>query len=640
MNRMKVFGTSEKLAKSIALRAGDLTAIFQDGGLRQISYRGVEVLRGIAFLSRDARWRTYRPRVTALATEQLDRTFSLRFGAEFADDSQSMTLDARIIGQADGSLTFSVSATANTDFITNRTGFVILHPIIGLAGRSGSIGHADGNSEDFTFPDLISPGQPALNLASVTHEVAAGVIATVAMEGASFEMEDHRNWMDASYKTYSGSLFEPWPHKLQLGRVLTQKTTLTLQGKHEKRHNKRAAPITIFLSDSDDRLPLIGTSLSKDDLAKGPATRDLLKQANPGQIAFRLDLRAPDWRMDIPRLKAVLPDAGSALKLEVILTLVKTAQEELSLLADHLVETGLSPAFVAVSHQHDMASFQPDAPRPDGPSYSEMAQAARAAFPLAQIGGGMFAFFAELNRKPPPANMFDFITHAVCPTVHAADDRSVMENLEALPAIFRSARSLIGSAGYHLGASGISSRDNPYGEGPFPNTGNHRMCLADRDPRESGLFGAVWMLGLISASAQGGLVALSVGPTFGDFARDLGMATNKVTPAFHLLASLGSLGGKILLRPECDRAGIAALAVRSDRGLTLWLANMTAKPLVARIGGGVLLSDRFVAHRLDEASFDALGSASYLGSGGTVFPSGSDISLAPYSLVRLLSVSD
>jgi hypothetical protein len=47
----------------------------------------------------------------------------------------------------------------------------------------------------------------------------------------------------------------------------------------------------------------------------------------------------------------------------------------------------------------------------------------------------MLSTFTELNRKRPEATLFDFITHATCSTVHAADDRSVMEALETLPAI-------------------------------------------------------------------------------------------------------------------------------------------------------------------------------------------------------------
>ncbi len=59
--------------------------------------------------------------------------------------------------------------------------------------------------------------------------------------------------------------------------------------------------------------------------------------------------------------------------------------------------------------------------------------AARDAFPGVRLGGGMFSFFTELNRKQPPAELLRFRDNTTCPIVHAADDRSVMETLEALP---------------------------------------------------------------------------------------------------------------------------------------------------------------------------------------------------------------
>ena len=34
-------------------------------------------------------------------------------------------------------------------------------------------------------------------------------------EGIKFEMEDQRNWGDASYKIYSGSLLDPFPYLIK-----------------------------------------------------------------------------------------------------------------------------------------------------------------------------------------------------------------------------------------------------------------------------------------------------------------------------------------------------------------------------------------------------------------------------------------
>src|SRR3546814_19790057 len=75
----------------------------------------------------------------------------------------------------------------------------------------------------------------------------------------------------------------------------------------------------------------------------------------------------------------------------------------------------------------------------------------------------MFSYFTELNRKRPPVGLLDFVSHATCPIVHAADDRSVIQKLEAIPHIVRSAREIVGEAPYRLGHSPNGMRPTPFG---------------------------------------------------------------------------------------------------------------------------------------------------------------------------------
>ena len=50
------------------------------------------------------------------------------------------------------------------------------------------------------------------------------------MEGDTFEMEDQRNWTDASYKTYVRPLALPWPYTLAKGTVIEQAVRLSVHG--------------------------------------------------------------------------------------------------------------------------------------------------------------------------------------------------------------------------------------------------------------------------------------------------------------------------------------------------------------------------------------------------------------------------
>ena len=130
----------------------------------------------------------------------------------------------------------------------------------------------------------------------------------------------------------------------------------------------------------------------------------------------------------------------------------------------------------------------------------------------------MFSYFTELNRKRPPAEALDFVVHTSCPIVHACDDTTVMENLEALPHVVRSTRSFSAGKPYRVGPSAIGARDNPYGAAATPES---RRAAASRspfmDPRQRGLLGAAWYLGYFAHMARGAVDAVCLAAPVGEF---------------------------------------------------------------------------------------------------------------------------
>src|SRR5262249_32957909 len=154
----------------------------------------------------------------------------------------------------------------------------------------------------------------------------------------------------------------------------------------------------------------------------------------------QIDGREQGQKEAAASFRALSGQTGVPITLEIILPANEPADKELSAIAGAVNAAGLAPASIVVTQMHDLKSFQPNTPRPWGPTYEEMAAAARVFFPNAVLGGGMLSYFTELNRKPTPNGLFDFITHTGCPIVHAADDISIMETLETLPWIFASAR--------------------------------------------------------------------------------------------------------------------------------------------------------------------------------------------------------
>ena len=224
------FGTDEPAPRPRILTAGQLTAELDAGNLRHIRFDGVELIRAISFIVRDRNWGTYNPTIENLIVKETADGFSVTYDALARDAAQAFRYSAQISATPAGQLTFSADGSADTDFITNRTGFVVLHPIVGVAGRAVRIEHADGTIEDGTFPQLIDPVQPMMNLRALTHEAAPGLSVTCRMEGDVYEMEDQRNWTDASYKTYVRPLALPWPYTLDKGEHIAQAVTLTVDG--------------------------------------------------------------------------------------------------------------------------------------------------------------------------------------------------------------------------------------------------------------------------------------------------------------------------------------------------------------------------------------------------------------------------
>ena len=186
-------------------------------------------LRGVAFLVRDENWGTYAPHIESLDIRETAGSFAVAYRAVCSEARQRLAFEACITGSSDGSLVFTAVATPETEFVTNRAGFVVLHPA-GLAGEKLKVTHVDGSEEQTRFPKAISPSQPVFNIRALTREAAPGLWATCRMDGDAFELEDQRNWTDASYKTYVRPLALPWAYTLAKGSRHEQSVSLSLSG--------------------------------------------------------------------------------------------------------------------------------------------------------------------------------------------------------------------------------------------------------------------------------------------------------------------------------------------------------------------------------------------------------------------------
>lgn len=643
-------GTEQPDVVGRILKAGPMTVEFDNGQLRYLRVNGVEVLRAIGFLVRDENWGTYTPAISDLRIDQRSDSFTVSFHAVCKRPGQEIAYDAKIEGSREGNLTFDGAATPKTDFLTARTGFVVLHPLKGVAGFPLEVEHVDGQVVKTKFPELVNPVQPVLNIRSLTHEVMPGLKATVRMEGDTFEMEDHRNWTDASFKTYVRPLILPWPYTLKAGEKVAQSIRVSLSGKAAASGKAPASgDIEVALGAvTRNGVPALGLGMPAEEIGHCTMKLGLLQQLAPGFLVCHFDPRQKHGLAELYGYRVLCEQGGAEAVLEVVVESSDDYRSELQGLAAMVRQSGLKLSAIAVCPVGDLKSVLPGGPRPPAPPLDKLYAAARSAFPGVRLGGGMFSFFTELNRKRVPADLLDFVHNTTCPIVHAADDRSVMETLEALPYQVTTARSFIGKTPYRIGPSGIGCRDNPHGATWTPNPDNLRVCLTKMDPRQRGLFAAAWTLGYIATLARTGIDALSMGTPTGPLGYIYREAENRqpwfddlkapaVFPAYHVISGLTRAAGRKLVQAtSSDVQKVQCLAYRGDKGTTLWLANLTAERQNVKLSGlkgasavGVLDQDSFVSASTDPKGFQAEWRSL----------SGKSLALGPYA-VAFVSVDD
>jgi hypothetical protein len=582
-----LLGTTQVEAQPVRLVAGALTAEFENGGLRYVRYAGQEVIRAISFLARDENWGTHPLHLGDVRIEQREDAFEVHFDGACGPTGGELRLGASIVGHANGRLEFSANATLESDLLTNRTGFVVLHPL-DVSGKPVVVETVDGERQDTRFPEKIDPYQPFRDIRALTTQHNDAISVEVRMEGDTFEMEDQRNWSDASFKTYVRPLALPWPYTLGKGSTLTQSVTVRVRASASAAPagGPRAARVSIG-GGSSREVPQLGIGVRVEQLDEALQHADALRTLNPAYFIAHLDLRHDDPVRALARFAQLCDAASVPYVLEVVLTGDGNPADEMTSIAG-AVRGQTRPLALQVSAAPDLKAVLPGSPWPHGPSFDDVFAAARAAFPGVPLGGGSFAYFTELNRKRPPFEQLDYVTFTTCPIVHAADDRSVMETLATLPFIASSATSLAGRTAFRVGPSTIAARDNPYGSSTLPNEAGpngRRICLTDNDPRQRALFGAAWNLGYFAAFTAGGATHVALSELTGPRGLFDGA---RPTPLFHLLASLAATRGATIgaLTVEQGDLPIAAFAATQQARATVWLANLSAQPQALKLDFG------------------------------------------------------
>lgn len=566
-------------AEMVPLRAGPVSMVFDVDNilLRYVQVGPHEVLRAISAPVRDQNWATVAPKISNLRVDNQIDSFLLTFDVACKEADIDFRWKGSISGTKKGVIEYSFEGEAHSTFKRNRIGFCVLHGP-SAAGKPWVIETADGKSPKGQFPKFISPKQPAKNLKAITHEVAPGIRARVDLGGEIFEMEDQRNWTDASFKTYCTPLEIPYPVEIPKGTKVSQKIKISIEGDVRQIEPSVIGRTVLTLGEKESPLPRIGLQVSGE-----------VKDLSGRQIERLKELHLDHLRVDL------------ALSDKAFVKELRRATEQAKALGVTLqvgLNFGPSPDFGSLLEE--IKSLQPPV------SFwlvigTDKAQLRRAKMELlsvaedAKIGLTEITNFVELNRARPEEKATGPVGFAINPQVHAFDNPSLMETLSIHADVVNSARQFSGDRPLVVGPITlrpqlINGKVQPGGPppGPFP------IYL---DVRQGTPFTAAWTLGSLKFLGEAGAHSATFFETVGwngimdaeDVkSRPAGWPSRpgELFSVYRILKELGEFsGGKIRKVDSSDNLVATAIAVKKEGKSRVLVVNLTEKPQTVILRG-------------------------------------------------------
>ncbi len=547
-------------ASIVVLEAGGWRAEFEEGGLRYIAYNGTEIVRGLYAAVRDRDWGTVPPQVADFRMEKRQDGVDAQFHCVHLQGDIDFEWRGAI-RMRDRSLQFDFDGKARSAFLKNRIGFCLLHPM-SQAGACISVTTDEGIVTG-RLPIAVSAHQPYRSIRAMRIEAAESISVGFAFEGDVFEMEDQRNWTDASFKTYCTPLDRPFPAAMKPGDRVRQSVRIDIEPAAVA--NVRPAsdgPVRIDVGDTVlRRLPEIGIGLpagTKASVSEEAALREL----RPSFLRFTLDLRKSGWERQLEEAAGWAARYRCSLELELLCGEPGDVREAVRrIAAESIPVTRLIP-FAGQSFVTDEATLK----------LTKRAVEEAGAGGRIETGGGSRAYYAEHNRAWLPAAAMDFTSFTVNPQVHAFDDRSVMETLTVQAVLTKDAYDKT-RLPVSVGPITLKPRLNPNAA-----SGDGALSIADRtDPRQREPFAAAWTLGSLCALCNEGAGALRSVSYF-ELSGPLGLVDGAPFPVYFVFKDVMDYAGADVLAVSRSSEDVCALALRREDGsLRLLLANLTGR---------------------------------------------------------------
>lgn len=568
---------------AVPVSAGPVTGVLLDGDLRTLTVGGVEIVRRIYVAVRDLDWNTIE------GTVEESRIEHTAGGFRFVQTSRhtAQDIDVRIaveaVGEPDGSVSYRMHAAALRAFAYAKIGICVHHPVRGFAGHR-YVASTPGGTVRGDVPVAIGPqihlpdGTDAplwdpFSTLDMTHE--SGATIHHRFTGNLWEIEDQRNWTDANYKSASTPAYLGYHHEARETQVWQQSVTVTSSGFPSAPAALLRGPIELSVGDPTGTvMPSLGvevTGRSGDESA--------VRLLRPGHVRVNLDTQHPD------RFAAAREAAGAS-RLEVALMLHGDRAIETAAVRDLLASIDARVARLLVLHADEEST---------APATVAAVRRVLGPVPYPVITGTDY-YFNQLNRHRFPLGDADGATWTINPQIHAFDDLSIMETLEAHADQARTARVFLPEGSLHVSPVTLRPRFNAVAV-----TSDGRGAIAP-DPRQHSMLTGAWTLGSIAKLAAAGVASV----TYFEASGPKGVVDDhgETSPAFHVLHRVSALqGAEVLTMHGVVPDRVAAVAVATDDGARALVANLSPDPIELVVEGhrlhlqGYDVAERDIARR-------------------------------------------
>jgi D-apionolactonase len=570
------FGTNEPLPELVELKAGKLTTAYEQGSLRYIRVGEEELIRRIYPALRDQDWNTIPYTIENVKITSLPSSFKIAYSASFQQNQIQYHADFEIRGSDMGQISFTMWGEAQSSFLRNRIGLCVLHPIQECIGQYVEATSPEGNIQQGTFPTLISPDQPFVDISQLYWSTGRGVEAQLFLEGEVFEMEDQRNWADYSFKTYGTPLRLPKPVRIERGDTLCQRVVVRLKSIPMKPLTSKEAGNFLIESGETAPFPRIGYSLSDQPLDGGLVEK--LREIPCEFLRVLLKVESESWEFEF---KDALNQVRLVpARLELVVVLGKHPWQEVADLIGVL--TGNLDQINSLALINEPREVSVD-------GFFTVAQVLKKYLPTLLIGYATDGFFADLNRLRPEVSHYDFVAFSLNPQVHATDIRTIVENVSAQQYPIQTIRSF-GERRLGIHVSPLTLR--------IRNQGN------SYDSRLHTEFGAAFTL--LSLRYMAGVDQVTLYETHGP-GGVVSVDTATISPVFDYLRHIREFGpDQIFLSQSPEPFAWDALVLGNTRGdKCYFLVNFSAGPKLvhlAALGREVVLPAESITIHYDANS--------------------------------------